>query len=71
MVSSSIIDNVPIPPHKVETIQMITCLVILYAVTQLLEAGRDIITDNLMAVFCTQAEDGAKVWAHSVSIPTP
>jgi hypothetical protein len=42
-----------------------------YVATQLLEAGGDIITDNLMAVFCTQAEDQAKVWAHSVSIPTP
>ena len=43
----------------------------LYVATQLLEAGGDIITVNLMAVFCTQAEDQAKVWAHSVSIPTP
>jgi hypothetical protein len=43
----------------------------LYVATQLLEAGGDVITDDLMAVFCTQVEDQAKAWAHSVSIPAP
>ncbi len=59
LVSSSIVVNAPIPPHKLGSIREITCLIMTYVAAQLLEAGREVISEDQMADLCTQAEGHA------------
>jgi hypothetical protein len=56
LVSSSIVDNTPIPPHNLGSIREITGLIITYVAAQLLEAGGEVISEDQMVDLCTQAE---------------
>jgi hypothetical protein len=71
LVSSSIVVNAPIPPHKLGSIREITCLIMTYVAAQLLEAGGEVILEDPMADLCTQAEGHAMKWASTASTTSP
>jgi hypothetical protein len=70
-VSSSIVANAPIPPHKLGSIWEITCLIMTFVVAQLLETGGEVILEDQMTDLCTQAEGHAMKWASTASTTSP
>jgi hypothetical protein len=71
LVSSSIVDNTPIPPHNLGSIWEITCSIMPYIAVQLLEAGREAILEDQIADLCTQAEGRTMKWASTASTTSP
>jgi hypothetical protein len=52
LVSSSTAKNVPIPPHKIDSIQKSTQSIMSYIAGQLLDAGGEVVLDDCMGKLC-------------------
>jgi hypothetical protein len=59
LVSSSTANNVPIPPHKIDSIQKSTQSIMSYIAVQLLDAGSEIVLEDCIENLCSQAKKRA------------
>ncbi len=66
-ISSSTANNVPIPPHKINSIQKITQSIMSYIAGHFLDAGGEVVLKEHMRNLCTQAEEHALEDCHVAS----
>jgi hypothetical protein len=56
LISSSIVNNVPIPPNEIDSIQNITRSIMSCIDVQLLDACGEVVLEDPMENLCTQAK---------------
>jgi hypothetical protein len=57
LVSSSTANNVPVPPHKIDSIQKSTQSIMLYIAGQHLDASGEVFLEDCVGNLCTQAKE--------------
>ncbi len=77
LVSSSTANNVPIPPHEIDSIQKSTQSIMSYIAGQLLATDSEVVLEDCMGNLSTQAEEPALEYCrvestHAAdSVPSP